>query len=515
MLEHWFQETPREPMQDVHRMAAENDHDKVLSFVQGIDPRSKIPLRWNPLQLALTWTDKKKTVEVMEELVVLGADLNTVALSGINALHLLILLFFFRNQADHDHRMLEWWLSKGVDIHTMAMVYDTRKNSYRVFSPLDLLLALSQKTLSMKISDYVPSFVEGIRKRGRRPKPTTLRRLVALFLCYGAKASETSPLLEEVVHTLHTFPFSSTPFLRDYMETRLKFPLHLSLHDLKSRLEFLQQHVQDMDMEQIVETREAIFFAHDDAGQTLYANPCFEPRAEFMPYEYLGYREDKEYFFHKSMIPSILQTRENPFTRHAIPHGILRKWFHQMSQRPFFFGVHMLRESRKDNALVLWEDAISVPNTTSTMLHFVHHILAPSFPYTNILRVSHLAVAEFIYLCQVLSRDPYRLDAYTKCGDVPTFLQHTMAYLMDADFPMEALYFGVEEALLDMGTYHLVVLALKKENSSFQDPFLDIILGHPSVGDLLRDRIGYVHLDYFREIWQRLLSLHKIFLEKN
>ena len=514
-MDPWCRVVPEDPVRDLQKTVAESNPREIPRLVNGIDTRSNRPLRWTPLQLALAWTDKKKTVEAIEELVVQGADFNAPALTGINALHTVLLLLFFRDHTTHDATMLEWWLSKGVDVHAPAIVLDTRWNVFRTFSPLDLLVALGTKTLRMDPCTYLPPFVAGnLRKHPRRPKGFS--KFIALFLCYGGKTSEASTLVDRVYERVGALPFRSMSFLRDYVETRLKLPTQLSLHDLRHRVAFLLEHAAHADMDEIVDERERRLFPHDD--DVVYANPNFEPRAEFMPHEYLGYRDEaggKQYFFHKSMIASILQTKENPFTRHAIPSGILRKWFHEMSHRPYFFRLHMLRDAWRHDTLCMWDTERPLEKNAKdnhhAILHFVHGVLSHNFPYTNILRLLTLSDRELGYVARVLGREPYALDAYSGHDRLPGFLQTTMAYATDPQFSMDILYFGVEDALLDLSCYHLVKNAFRGTDMTFQDPFVDVITNHPSVGDIIRDRIGYVHLGYFYEIWQRLVSMNEIF----
>jgi len=236
-----------------------------------------------------------------------------------------------------------------------------------------------------------------------------------------------------------------------------------------------------------------------------------------MPYEYLGYTEEhggKRYFFHKSMIPSILHTKENPFTRQVIPSGVLRKWFHEMSHRPYFFRLHLLRDGWKNDALCLW-DAETPPHKNApghhAILHFVHGVLSHNFPYTNILRLSTLSDFQLGYVALVLGREPYGLDAYSEDDDLSSFLHTTMAYATDPSFSIDVLYFGIEDALLDLSCYDLVKHALGNTGMTFRDPFVEVMTTLPSVGDIIRDRVGYVHLGYFYEIWQRLVSMDDIF----
>ena len=92
MLDHWFYEIPEDPLLDLRRMVTGTSRDHRLKIINGIDPRSNVPMKWSPLQLALTWPRSNTMMETVEELVLMGADVNRVSLCGLNPLHLLIFL---------------------------------------------------------------------------------------------------------------------------------------------------------------------------------------------------------------------------------------------------------------------------------------------------------------------------------------------------------------------------------------------------------------------------------------
>lgn len=500
---------------------SEGDREHVIKIVNGIDARSNRPVLWSPLQLAVTWTDETTIVAVTEELVLMGADMNGVTLCGLNALHILILLLFFRRSQRHDARMLEWWMSKGVDVHAHSVLFDQRQKEYRILSPLDIIISLYSKTLHLEPSLYLPAYC-GPKKRASVPK-RQLKKLLGLLVCYGARSSEPCPLLDEVMVTLPRLPFRSLTFLRDYLEVRLKLPLHLSSTDMRERLNFLHRWGRFADHDEIVRCRGSRYYPKTPETESIYNNPNFEPDSEFMPYEYLGYVDThrRHYFFHKTMVPSILRSGENPFTRETIPVVTLRQWFQDMSQRPYTFQqVFTLRESLDEDGVHLWGPAAATTPSAleddakkNFVLHFVHGVLSHNFPYTNILHLSMLHAQEVVYLCSVLSVE-YHLTTFAQCpleGALGFFSKRVLASVMDETFPLDVLHFGIEDGLQDISTFHLVKKLLDESPMSFEDPFLDIIMSLPEVGDVIRDRLGYVHLGYFHEVWQRLVSMNKNF----
>jgi hypothetical protein len=455
----------------------------------------------------------------------MGADMNGMASCGLNALHLLVLLLFYRSsQENEDAQLLEWWMAKGADAHAFAVVFDKKQRQYRIVSPLDMLLGLYSKTLSLHSSSYFPGYCTPFLKKRVGIKKTRLKTIVGLFLCYGATSSEQSPLLEEVRVSLAKMPFRSPSctFLRDYTEVRFKLPLGLPLPEIRRRLSFLDRNARYVDHDDIVRHRELHYFKNVDknTGTGVYANPDLEDMAEFMPYEYLGYADvhQRPYYFHKTMVPSVLQSKENPFTREVIPLETRRQWFHEMSKRPYIFQqVSVLRDTvHSEKGLLLWKVTEDKEENKKKhfALEFAHRLLARNFPYTNIHHISTLHSREIGYVCHLLCSDPYLIAPYYDCpvddGALDFFSRQTIVYLMDDSMPLDLLHFGVEEAIQDISCYHLVKNLLQDFRMSFQEPFLDVITSLPDVGDVIRDRIGYVHLGYFHEIWQRL-----VFMERN
>jgi len=524
MLHHWFQEIPSDPLHDLLEISGSKEH--MEKIVNGIDTRYNRPLPWTPLQIAMTWNNMTNIHKVVEELVLMGADMNGMASCGLNALHLLLLfLFYRRSQGNEDVQLLEWWMAKGADAHAFAVFFDKKQKQYRVLSPLDMVLGLQSKTLTVEASSYFPGHCVPFLKKRAHIKKSHFKTIVGLLLCYGVQSSERSPLLEEVRSSLATMPFHSPsyPFLRDYTEARFKLPLGLSFSEILRRLSFLDQNARYVDHDDIVRHRETRFFDVEQhtTGGGVYANPDLEDKAEFMPYEYLGYVDvqQRAYYFHKTMVPSVLQSRENPFTREVIPLETRRQWFHEMSQRPYIFQqVRVLRDTvHAEKGLLLWDATENKEENKKKYFafQFAHNLLAHNFPYTNIHHISTLHRREIVYVCHMLCHDPYLIPQYCGCpmddGALDFFSRQTIVYLMDDSLPLDLLHFGVEEAIQDISCYHLVKKWLLEFHMSFQEPFLDVITTLPSVGDVIRDRIGYVHLGYFHEIWQRLVFMERIF----
>lgn len=514
MLNHWYEKIPTDPLHDVQKVAEVGTKEQVIKIVNGIDSRSNRPVMWNPLQLVLSWSDESAITTVAEELILLGADVNGVALCGLNALHTLILLLYFRKNP-HDGRMIEWWMSKGADVHAHCVIFDKRQKTYRILSPLDIMVCLYSKTLYVEISSYLPAYC--LARTRPTIKKQQLKRLVALLVCHGARSSEPSTLLDEIMRSLSTLSFRSYAFLRDYVEVRCKLPLSLSLADIRHRLRFLENCRTHLDHDEILRHRDRRLYPPDE--EAVYTNPNFEATAEFMPYEFLGYVDlhRKHYYFHKAMVPSILQSGENPFTREEIPPATRRQWFRELSGRPYSFQqVFMLREvTTETGEFCLWcPVGVADDSKKNFALHFAHGVLSHNFPYTNILHVSTLHAHKTRYLCDVLSREPYLLRRYAPCPSTDPlffFSQQTLTYIMDDDAPLDLLHFGVEDALQDISCHHLIEKILSTSSTTFRDPFLDVIINVPEVGDVIRDRLGYVHLGYFHEIWQRLVLMNDNF----
>ena len=512
MLNHWFHEIPSDPLHDLQKVSGVVNKEHVNKIINGIDTRSNRPLHWNPLQVVLTWTDRVQMMLVLEELVLMGADINGLGLCGLNPLHIIILLLFFRKNRN-DAILLEWWMSKGVDVHKYSVLFDIRQKKYRILSPLDMIVGLSSNTLSINPSVYLPAHCSPRKKPFANKRG--LGKLLGLFLCYGATSSEPCPLLDEIKASwTSTMPFSTVDYLHDYVKVRFKLPLELKGNDIRNRLRFLQRYAPHVDHDEIVRHRKRRW----EEEAATYSNPNFEDAAEFMPYEYVGYRDprNKQYNFHKTMVPSILQSKVNPFTRENIPAPVLRQWFHELSQRPYTFQqLCILREVVLTDGLVMWDkNDASEDLRNNFALHFIHAVLYHNFPYTNILHVVTLSPPKIVYLCHALSQEPYLLTHYVPCPHshpLSYFAERTISYIMKDTFPIDVLHFGVEDGLQDISCHDLVKTILDKSTLTFQDSFLNVIMTLPEVGDVIRDRLGYVHLGYFQEIWQRLVAIHNNF----
>jgi hypothetical protein len=246
-----------------------------------------------------------------------------------------------------------------------------------------------------------------------------------------------------------------------------------------------------------------------------YYNPEFEEAGEFMPYEYMGYEDGhgRTFRFHKSMVPAMFRTAINPFTREPIPQETLRDWLGRMNG---FHRAFLLRDSLTGHGLSLWDAPTATTDTTRHGFDFLCEVLSPHFPYTNIAHVQSLPTKEVAYLCSVLSDEPYTLSGfggYESAPDVLQFFQQTaFGHLMNPRNALEVFHFGLEDGYQDIRCYHLIRKAMPAEELvSFHDSFLVVVTLVPEVGEVIRDRVGYVHLGYFSEIWRRVATIHEKF----
>jgi len=507
MLERWFLHIPTEPLADLRRAA----EDTGSRMADTITP----PRRWNLLQAAFSWGDKHVTKPVVEELVLMGVDINTRVMCGLNALHMIILLLFARRDVGYDSGMLEWWISKGADVAVMAVIYDIQQRRYRVLSPLDMVLALYARDLVVFLPDYLPACTRYAPANPTRKKSVykqEVKKLIWLLLCGGATTSIKTRELDEVRAAMSAHKLPSYPFLTDYLKTRLKFPESLTATEVRRRIHYLRVFSSfPVDVSGIADLRRDRFLSGREED---YYNPEFEEAGEFMPYEYMGYKDSqgRTFHFHKSMVPAMFRTATNPFTREPIPQETLRGWLDRMNGFPRAF---LLRDSLTDHGLLLW-DATATATATATRhgFDFLYEVLSPHFPYTNVAHVQSLSIKEVAYLCSVLSGEPYSLTGfgrYEGAPDVVDFFQQTaFGHLMNPRSALEVFHFGLEDAYQDIRCYHLIKKVMP-EVVSFRDSFLVVVTIAPEVGDVIRDRVGYVHLGYFHEIWRRVATIHEKF----
>jgi hypothetical protein len=155
------------------------------------------------------------------------------------------------------------------------------------------------------------------------------------------------------------------------------------------------------------------------------------------------------------------------------------------------------------------------------LFQHVDSILTSFFPYSNWMKILSLTNHELQFVADVLSQDPYGLQCYTRFDNSMTPCIED-AYMNFAVITFECIfhpqtktciepfYFGVENSLQDLTCFHLIqkVMGPRYKRIS-RDNFLDMILQLPQVGDILRDRIGFVHMGYFDEIWRRLVVLQE------
>lgn len=510
MLEHWLLENPKDPIKDLEKVY-QMDSATRSKVMNGIHLKANIPLPWNPVQAALCWCNREMGKKVIENLVIHGADMNATSLCGLNALHVMVIRIFFCRDRANDIQMLEWWMSKGVDVRVMSTLFDVQHKKYLVLTPLDTLLLLWLQKLVVQPDRYLPMSAYHGKDKLQKPTKKQFIRLLLLFLCYGC---QTEFEFKNFLIGIDLFQFD---FFKDYLITRLKLPC--SQHykkEVQKRVNFLWTFRKYIDFSLITQKRE------EEQCQTdgIFYTQNMENPSEFMLCEYVIYPENntkKKIFFHKSMVPNILKIGHNPFTREIIDVSILQKWFRELSLPPLSFHQSFTLQESLQSAW-LWNEAFlsnaqSMKKKNGFMI--ISSILSHNFPYTNIIQLCTLPSNQLRYVCFILSSEPFSLLHFKDCPreDADSFfLQQCFDCIFDPQFMYESLHFAIEDSLQDLKCYTIIQTFLARSDMTFMDPFMEVILSVPEVGDVIRDRIGYVHLGYFYEIWTRLLVLHTNFL---
>jgi hypothetical protein len=114
-------------------------------------------------------------------------------------------------------------------------------------------------------------------------------------------------------------------------------------------------------------------------------------------------------------------------------------------------------------------------------------------------------------MAYILTQEPYELTYFYALSHgngqdlLKSFAKITFDYILENNL-LEQLFFGIENCLQDITCFSLI-----QQNSVrvSHENFLESILNIPQIGDILRDRIGFIHLGQFYQIWQRLVVLQE------
>jgi len=518
MLQNWLYAVPKDPLRDLDEIIHREGQKDIIN---GVDTITHMYCNWSPIQLALSWSNDGFIKETIDRLLYMGADMNAPSRKGINALHLLILFIFFRRQPLQDIHLLEWLLTRGANVNIPAILYDVHLRDYVSYSPLSLFITLIKGECKISSRSYMPPNTHYGKQRSKVLAQKHVQRCLLLLLCYGARSNIVCDELEEIFN-LSVFNTPPYPFLTDYMTVQYKLPPDLEPGEVQKRVQFLHRFAPHISHEEIIEYRRQIFYTNNTTCH--YYNTQFEDTAEFMPYEFLSYTDSKKHVqnFHKTLFTTLVSQKVNPFTKDPIPPHVLQSWCQEMSERPLcFHQVFILKETCNSHTINIFLKANHMTETNkknNDVLELCHVLLSACFPYTNLMSAQNLDEDELQYMCRTLADEPYGLEMFTfspnKGETVLNFLcRSILSYIQDPLSTCELLHFGIEDILQDISCFHAITRVFDNQTFVFKENFLDIIVQEPMVGDILRDRVGYVHLPLFLEIWKRMCTIEN-FLKK-
>jgi hypothetical protein len=518
MLQNWLYAVPKDPLRDLDEVIHREGQKDIIN---GVDTMTHMYHNWSPIQLALSWKNDVFMKETIDRLLHMGADINAPSRKGINGLHLLILFMFFRRQPLQDIHLLEWLLTRGANVNVPAILYDIQLRDYVSYSPLSLFIALNKGECKVSSRSYMPPNTSYGKHRAKIIAHKHVQRCLLLLLCYGARSNVMCDELEEILNlsVVNTPPY---PFLTDYLTVQYKLPADLDQGEVQKRVQFLHRFAPHIHHEDIIDCRRQIFYKKKTTSH--YYNTQFEDNAEFMPYEFLSYTDSHGHVqnFHKTLFTTLVAQKVNPFTKDPIPPHVLQSWCQEMSERPLcFHQVFTLKETCSTNILKIFHKIDHMTETNKKnddVLQLCHLLLSACFPYTNLMSVQGLDEDELKYLCHALADEPYALEIFTFSGNrgetvLNFFCRSILSYIQDPLSTCELLHFGIEDILQDISCFHAIIRVFGNQTFVFKKNFLDIIVQEPMVGDILRDRIGYVHLPLFLEIWKRMCTIEN-FLKK-
>lgn len=509
MFQQWQYDVPDNPRDDIRWI-----HDIPFSmrkrYVNGFLDDCTF-MAFTPLQLVMTWFKNDEVVyDMIQELMIGGADANKLSSRGSNTLHLLVLMIFFCSYETLPQR-LEWFLTKGIDPSVPCILRHSDK-TFSVQLIIDVLVLLYDGEIDIDVNYHFPETLQKTLHY-HRPSDTCLEKIIILLLMYGATYTR-EKVYEYVKHVTWTSLNSLYPMLwKNYIGFSYKLPPDVrDEKDMLQRIDFLCRTREKLDYEWIVSERKKHMYPQEK--NIHYYNEMSEDYGEFLPYEYVVSvdRHGEEFWFHKTMLVYLFQHQVNPLTRTEIDVSLLRKWFVECTTPPLcFHGVTVLRETLRHENFKSLLFGTKTENTVQTHLFFFQHIdslISFYFPYSNWIKVLNLSPPEIMFIASILIQE-YELSYFNTLSDgqetVSTFAKITFHYILENNH-LEQLFFGIENCLQDIACFSLIqenCVRVSNEN------FLESILNIPKIGDILRDRIGFIHLGQFYQIWQRLAVLQE------
>jgi len=521
LLQSWYHTVPTDPFADLSCWETLPEIQR-KKMVNGIS--RNVLGDWTPCQLALSWGRK----DVVNHLLFMGADMDAPGKTGMNPLHVLLILLYYRPQESVWVDMLLWWLKHGVDIHRIGLFFT--EDGYEAWNPIDLLNHLVNRDKPL-----IVRFPRSIRVRISptfSPSMTNhIEKAFLILLCFGARPHIHCPLLDPFLswswEDLAIGIENGEDLLSDFSRSLFHLPSTVSPLDLSRRVKYWGKHGSShftVDVKNKIKEKRRQRFT--DKGLRYY-DPCFEEDESGMtiPEEFVSLSEGKHAFaFHKTLIPYFLREQINPLTRKPIDVSCLHRWLKDVETdgwTSYLFDIDdYLHPCRVWTIDPLDPDKRERQKIRIVMDHILK-IVTTRFTYSNIIKVFSISSCEISYLCHVLSMAPYHfhvfrslpLEIQRKDLLLQMFVEKILLFLQDSiENAIVTFCFVMEEILQDIHTYSMIHQIMRDHKQFLSDLFrkdlLEILFSQPDIADLFRDRVGYIHLHTFQEIWNRLLRYH-------
>lgn len=486
---------PKDPVEDILQYKKSTKTSMAFKrFLLSVDDNGLREF-WSIISLVVCWNTsticKKK---VIKELVLSGTDIDTYGTVGLNAIHILILKIILGKTAHDDLDVLSFLIRHGGNVRNKIFLNPNYGLGSLYYLPIDFIKHL-QNAPDLEWKKLLPSFVA----IGTNINQSQCDMLVRWFTLFNEGASNTEEL---------------SAFHLDHLTVRWKLPYPLKEEQILKRVHFLSKYQSSIENATVLEIRRTAYYNNIDEKYHIFTNPVFYDKNEFMPYEYVNYKDETGlmFHFHKSMVPSIFKSMCNPFTKKPIPLLVLNHWFDEMSQGPYIHDICTLRETLQTHSIFdNWFDDKSV----DAAYYFVHGMILHSHPYSNFYDVKDYVLAQFYHVCTLISRPPFRLIKYTRIQHQKSvdaarmlFIQICMEYVMKTkNSVIHHLHFAIEDAIQDFRMTERIQVLCDTHGIDFNESNLfsacDMI---DEVNDILLDRIGTFDEASYINTWNRLCS---------
>lgn len=466
LYDKWLKKEPINPLYDF--MEFKKNPREFKKFLSCLNHDS-IKEDWNIFSIILCWdcpNEKKK--EVIKEIVLAGGDMNIHGHLGITALHTLLIRIMYCSE---DLEMFIHLLKIGLNIKSLAFInprFDIEQKC--AYTPLEFIYFIKENY------EIISLLSNSISKHNHND--IYIEKLITFF------SNPEESFLEYDIK-LHNYKLCN----------------NLYLDEVKNRVRFIQRYKNDIDFEEIRKKRKEIYFKESDDND-VYVNGLLADVNEFMPYEFLNYKDGAKYFyFHKNVVHSIFKRGINPLTNIVIPREILSKWYDDLQNDLYCPGISTLEDILFPNIQPISED--------DEVIYYIYDNILHSHPYNNVIHISKFTIDEIRYISFFLTQPPFRYKMFLEqIRTKHNFTNICLSYLMENknnNF-IHHFHFALEETIQDLKMLKKFKSICEKNNISFEKKNFDHVCKNIyEIYDLLFERIGLFDNFSFRTIWNRLV----------